>query len=1019
MKVVRLAVQRFQCIESAELELGPGLNVLYGPNDLGKSSLAWAIRAVLLLQHNSAQHERFVSWYGGGTPRVALTFVDDADRYWRVTKSFGATSGSSTLDTSKDGRAWTLEAQGRQVDEKLRAMMRWGIPAPGGAGGGRGLPESFLTQVLLAEQDSVREVLFGSNVADDPDESGRQRLIEALGALAQDPLFKQVLDAAQERVDEAFTAKGNRKKGAGSPFKDISDRVKDLQRERDELVTKRRDAEAVEARIRQLTAERDDAAEDFAEKRTELEAAEKEYTVQRQRAVLQARVTEQEQLIRGAVDREREIAEMKRGVVEVEGQLAAAARKLATARSSSQKAEAERDAARAELDRLAHADDKSERVTAQLEEAVRVAQEALLAAQTEERRAQEDLAKTRELVRSIEGLEQERAAIAGASSQVGREHELWLAVALAAAGRLRAEEQALRAKLPKQLPGPGALVELRELREAVRIAEAKLDVGLAVAIRPKQTIALKTRRDGGKETSSKSSDARTISAKRSIALAIDELVELEISAGDEATHDELAELQARWDKQGGALLAKYGVESLEELDQLRVQSEETTRTADERRRSAEAIERWTANVDPPELDEDDEAEVASRLAKLKTDVATKLTEKLADLERTAADGSKSLVLETKIATLRAQLEPAPKKGAKPADPVEVRKRAAADAEQRRLAAKTAHDEATARLATHKRERDAAIKAARDRLTKSETLAKQARTEADALAVNQTRSSELFNQVKLQLAELVATQSATNVEAARTVIAALQPELDALGPPSELEETDVENLRQSFARAERRLRETEADLHRARGALEQVGGAIVRERQRELDDAIALAEIREQEIATEYEAWKLLVETMREAETTEGAHLGKALGGPVSKRFAELTGGRYGAFELGANLESAGLHVAGELRDPAALSAGTQDQLATLLRLCVAEHLKSTIVLDDHLAQSDLRRVGWFNDVLRDAAKAVQIVFITCRPGELLAASELPTGSESARNLAGGRVRAIDLSRVIQRYPGRV
>ena len=86
MRLVKLSVQRFQCIESAEVEFGPGLNVLYGPNDLGKSSLVWALRAVLLLQHNSAHHEQFVTWHGGGEPSVALTFSDAENRYWRVTK---------------------------------------------------------------------------------------------------------------------------------------------------------------------------------------------------------------------------------------------------------------------------------------------------------------------------------------------------------------------------------------------------------------------------------------------------------------------------------------------------------------------------------------------------------------------------------------------------------------------------------------------------------------------------------------------------------------------------------------------------------------------------------------------------------------------------------------------------------------------------------------------------------------------------------------------------------------------
>ncbi len=189
MRLEHLSVQCFQCIESAELDFGPGLNVLYGPNDLGKSSLAWAIRAVLLLQHSSSVHERFVSWYGEGDPRVALTFADDDDRLWRVTKTFGGGStGRSLLETSRDGRTFTTDASGRQVDDKLRTMLGWGVQKPGGQGP-RGLPESFLTQVLLAEQDNVRKVLFDASLANDPDEAGRLRLVEALGALAQDPLF--------------------------------------------------------------------------------------------------------------------------------------------------------------------------------------------------------------------------------------------------------------------------------------------------------------------------------------------------------------------------------------------------------------------------------------------------------------------------------------------------------------------------------------------------------------------------------------------------------------------------------------------------------------------------------------------------------------------------------------------------------------------------------------------------------------------------------------------------------------
>ncbi|HTU62546.1 MAG TPA: ATP-binding protein [Polyangiales bacterium] len=39
MRFVELVIDSFQTLQSARLTLGPGLNVLYGPNDLGKSTL--------------------------------------------------------------------------------------------------------------------------------------------------------------------------------------------------------------------------------------------------------------------------------------------------------------------------------------------------------------------------------------------------------------------------------------------------------------------------------------------------------------------------------------------------------------------------------------------------------------------------------------------------------------------------------------------------------------------------------------------------------------------------------------------------------------------------------------------------------------------------------------------------------------------------------------------------------------------------------------------------------------------
>ena len=48
MKLLSLKVENFRRIHKAKIDFGPGLNVLYGPNDIGKSSIAYAIRASLL-----------------------------------------------------------------------------------------------------------------------------------------------------------------------------------------------------------------------------------------------------------------------------------------------------------------------------------------------------------------------------------------------------------------------------------------------------------------------------------------------------------------------------------------------------------------------------------------------------------------------------------------------------------------------------------------------------------------------------------------------------------------------------------------------------------------------------------------------------------------------------------------------------------------------------------------------------------------------------------------------------------
>jgi len=105
MRLASLAVDDFRAIRQLSIRFGQGVNVLHGPNDLGKSTLAEAVRAALLVPPSSSEADSYQSWYSGNSPRVELALVDDDERWWKVVKRFGS-GGSSAAELfhSKDGK---------------------------------------------------------------------------------------------------------------------------------------------------------------------------------------------------------------------------------------------------------------------------------------------------------------------------------------------------------------------------------------------------------------------------------------------------------------------------------------------------------------------------------------------------------------------------------------------------------------------------------------------------------------------------------------------------------------------------------------------------------------------------------------------------------------------------------------------------------------------------------------------------------------------------------------------------
>jgi hypothetical protein len=218
MRLHSLEVEHFRAVQSARLRFGPGLNIVYGPNDLGKSTLTESIRAALLIAPGSAEARSFATWgaAAGQFPRVLIGF-ECQGATWRVEKVFAQGSRAKAyLQKSTDGGArYHMHAQGRDVEGKLRELLNWGLAAPGARATQR--VETYLTTALLGKQGEV-SAIFEASLKRDQDETGRALVSRALDALGQDPVVARLVDRLKERTGAVYTPGGRHKRTADSPL---------------------------------------------------------------------------------------------------------------------------------------------------------------------------------------------------------------------------------------------------------------------------------------------------------------------------------------------------------------------------------------------------------------------------------------------------------------------------------------------------------------------------------------------------------------------------------------------------------------------------------------------------------------------------------------------------------------------------------------------------------------------------------------------------------------------------------
>jgi hypothetical protein len=1077
-RIRRLELTAFKCVESASVELGPGLNVLYGPNDLGKSSLGEALRAVLLLPPTSSDRKEFEVWGRDQAPLVKLRF-DHEGAHYRLMKTWGeGARGTAMLERSEDGHVWSTVDNGRAVDGTLRKMLGWGVREPGGKGAPKGLPKSFITTALLAASSRIDE-LFADDLAQDTDSRGRERLAEALQSLAEDPLFKRMLDEAQAQVDKTKDSRGNFRRAKDLPLGRIAERIRTLGEQLEELERQAQQGDSVAEVLRTARQRR-------AALREELAAAEAEKL--RRRAAFEASAA-----WRAAAD----------AVAAQQQVVAAHEAEQARLQALVDEATATREQVRAALDEQ----QRCAAATAEATEALRLASEQLAAIERSDAtvvaraelgareleigRRRQSLVEVRARVGDALALDRDAATASAAATQatgalraiehaaVAKQKDLSRATAdhrrlvarlaaarwrdattrLAAVERQVADARAAgaRARLLREAasarqaelartppPDAATLTALRELDTRRRRAEDQAAVGFAVTLDASgaaPTIAV----DGQATAAAPGS---TITARRDMTIVIPGWGTLVVEAGSVELRTELAAATDRWRSDAAPILAAHGAASYDALAELadrwnaaRAQCERELADAAalEREAAAAGVDEATIATTRAELERaaaaaiehaDAQGEPSDILARLVDGLATQTIDAI-DRERVQAEHAMQalraeqaeldlqIARATTTATERRRIADEAVARADAARgvlaPVHAADlvTAAAELDDELAALERATAEVTRALEQLTSSRASAARSARDLVTKGTAELEQMRVAQREAELRTSSLREAAAAAEGRLAEARATAATHDRAAAQAELERLQRVLATLPAPTlDVDATSLDEADLAIERIVEQTRLVDAEMQKAEGNLEHLGGTNARARVEEMRANLEASRRAEAEMQREIEGWQMLRDTMRAVETEQGRHVGDALASAVESRLRTLTHDRYGRLDLDRDLKTHGVRVAGSPRAITALSAGLKEQVATLVRLAVAEHLDATLVLDDHLAQTDPTRVDFFRGLLRAVGERVQILVLTCRPLDYLEPGELAT-TDPIRD-AKPNVRAIDLERVISR-----
>ena len=287
MRLDSLEVRDFCAVQTATIAFGPGVTVLHGPNELGKSTLVEAIHAALFVPTTSQVGHDYITWGSSAPACVTLTFEHEG-KLWRVSKRFGRRAESKLESRELDADRFREVVSGRGVDGKLRELLAWGIAPPGGRGAAP-KAESFLLTALLGRQGEVQAIL-GASLDADRDDAGKSLVTRALGALDNDPIVSRIVDTLRSRVAAVFNANGGLRTAADSPLVQLQQRLRSQRDVLERLQADETRGSDIQAQVVRLQDDRQRLLGEVASAEASWTAAKEQVERARLRSTLQAEI---------------------------------------------------------------------------------------------------------------------------------------------------------------------------------------------------------------------------------------------------------------------------------------------------------------------------------------------------------------------------------------------------------------------------------------------------------------------------------------------------------------------------------------------------------------------------------------------------------------------------------------------------------------------------------------------------------------------------------------------------------